>query len=493
MSTNGIGIAVGQYCPVSLTNKLGNWLAPIILLVVDYGAILLALLSTLFCRGILMTAFFPMLGPLVLPSNYIFYVIPMIYIGLILYEHLYTKRLPFWQCVEKLFKIALFATLITATLIYFTGESKDTSRLFIIFSGFFCFVYLTVARFLAKRLLVKAGLWRKPVIIIGAGKTAGLLAQAFEKEPSMGYKIVGLIDDELEERPLLQKYPHIGVFANAEKAIRDSEIKNVIIAVPSLEREELLKLVYRIQPYVRNLTIVPDLFGLPLSNMTVSTLFSEKTVLLNVHNNLARRRNRVFKRTFDLLVGAPILLTILPILVVLGILIKLDSPGPVFHVAKRLGKNGQDFLCYKFRTMHVNGDEILNKHLNENPEARMEWEKFAKLREYDPRVTTTGKWLRKLSLDELPQIINVLKGEMSLVGPRPYLPREKEKMGYFLSTILQTVPGITGLWQVSGRNAIDFEGRLHLDEWYVHNWSLWQDIVLLIKTVEVVLLRKGAY
>ena len=492
MPTNGTGIAVERYRPVSLTNKLGNWLAPVILLVVDYGAIFLALLSTIFCRGILMTAFFPMLGPLFLPSNYIHYIIPAIYIGLIVYERLYSKRLPFWQCVEKLFKIALFATLITATLIYFTGESKDTSRLFIIFSGFFCFTYLTVARFLTKRLLVKAGLWQKPVIIIGAGKTAGLLAQAFEKEPSMGYKIVGLIDDELEERPLLRKYPLIGTFVNAEKTIQDSGIKDVIIAVPSLEREDLLKLVYRIQPYVRNLTIVPDLFGLPLSNMTVDTLFSEKTVLLNVHNNLARRRNRFLKRVFDLLAGIPVFISILPILVVLSILVKLDSTGPVFHIAKRLGKNEQDFWCYKFRTMYVNGEEILKTYLSENARARIEWEKFAKLKD-DPRVTPVGRWMRKISLDELPQIVNVLKGEMSLVGPRPYLPREREKMGYFLYTILQTVPGITGLWQVSGRNEIDFAGRLRLDEWYIHNWSLWQDIVLLFKTVDVLFRRKGAY
>lgn len=492
MSTSGTSIAVERYRPVSLINKLGSWLAPMILLAVDYGAIFLALLSTIFCRGILMTAFFPMLSPLVLPSNYIHYIIPVVYIGLILYERLYTKRLPFWQCAEKLFKIALFATLITATLIYFTGESKETSRLFIMFSGFFCFVYLTVARFLVKRLLVKAGLWQKPLIIIGAGKTAGLLAQAFEKEPSMGYKIVGLIDDELEERPLLRKYPHIGAFANAEKVIRESEIKDVIIAVPSLEREELLKLVYRVQPYVRNLTIVPDLFGLPLSNMTVNTLFSEKTVLLNVHNNLARRRNRLLKKMFDLLIGVPILLIILPVLMVLGILVKVDSPGPVFHIARRMGKNGKEFLCYKFRTMYVNGDGILKMYLGKNAKAKIEWEKFAKLKD-DPRVTPVGKWMRKFSLDELPQIVNVLTGEMSLVGPRPYLPREKEKMGYFHYTILQTVPGITGLWQVSGRNEIDFEGRLRLDEWYVHNWSLWQDIVLLFKTVEVVLKRKGAY
>lgn len=143
--------------------------------------------------------------------------------------------------------------------------------------------------------------------------------------------------------------------------------------------------------------------------------------------------------------------------------------------------------------MYENADEILQKFLSENPEYKEEWETYAKLRRKDPRVTHVGKWLRKYSLDELPQLINVIKGEMSLVGPRPYLPREREKIGSYLSVICMTVPGMTGLWQVSGRNEVAFEGRLQMDAWYVRNWSLWQDIILLLKTVKVVLGRNGAY
>ena len=138
-------------------------------------------------------------------------------------------------------------------------------------------------------------------------------------------------------------------------------------------------------------------------------------------------------------------------------------------------------------------DEILENFFQENPQHKEEWEQFAKLRTIDPRVTRVGKFLRSYSLDELPQIMNVLRGNMGLVGPRPYLPREKEKIGHYMHVICMTVPGVTGLWQVSGRNEISFEGRLKLDSWYVRNWSLWQDIVLLFKTIGVVLKRKGAY
>ena len=141
----------------------------------------------------------------------------------------------------------------------------------------------------------------------------------------------------------------------------------------------------------------------------------------------------------------------------------------------------------------MNNEQILKKHLEANPEAKRQWAKYAKLRDNDPRITHIGRLLRKFSLDELPQIFNVLKGEMSLAGPRPYLPREIEKLHNHADSILLARPGITGLWQVSGRNEIDFEGRLQLDSWYVRNWSLWLDITLLIRTVGVVFSRRGAY
>lgn len=156
-------------------------------------------------------------------------------------------------------------------------------------------------------------------------------------------------------------------------------------------------------------------------------------------------------------------------------------------------RRSQTAKCYKFRSMYMNADRILLDFLGKHPEAEQEWKEFQKLRGDDPRVTKVGKFIRKYSLDELPQIFNVIKGDMSLVGPRPYLPREKRKIGNYLPIICMTTPGITGLWQVSGRNDIKFNGRLQLDSWYVRNWSLWQDIVLLFKTIGVVFGRKGAY
>ena len=215
-------------------------------------------------------------------------------------------------------------------------------------------------------------------------------------------------------------------------------------------------------------------------------------ILLVIKNNLAKKTNRRIKRLFDLLVGLIICILILPILIIVSIAIKLDSKGPVFFNAKRIGKNGKLFKCYKFRSMHQNADELLKQYLNKNPEQRVEWNKFQKLKGNDIRVTKVGQFIRKYSLDELPQIFNVLKGDMSLVGPRPYLPREQELMKSFYNIIITTVPGITGYWQVSGRSDVTFKGRLKMDNWYVRNWSIWIDIVLLIKTIKVVFGGKGA-
>jgi undecaprenyl-phosphate galactose phosphotransferase len=210
------------------------------------------------------------------------------------------------------------------------------------------------------------------------------------------------------------------------------------------------------------------------------------------YNNLLIHRNRLLKRTLDLCCSLLFLGITIPVMALIAILIKFDSPGPVIHSGKRLGKDGRMFKCYKFRTMDVREHEILKEYLTSHPEAAKEWQQYAKLRTFDPRVTKAGKWLRKFSLDELPQIVNVLLGEMSLVGPRPYLPSERERMSFYEKIILDSVPGITGLWQVRGRNDITFEERLSLESWYVRNWSIWLDIMLLFKTIEAVIGRRGA-
>lgn len=199
------------------------------------------------------------------------------------------------------------------------------------------------------------------------------------------------------------------------------------------------------------------------------------------------------KRAVDLVLG----ILVAPFAVLLGsiaaVAIRLDSPGPILYADERLGKDRRVFRCYKFRTMYVDSDQILGRYLESNPAARQEWERFQKLRGNDPRVTTVGGILRRLSLDELPQLVNVLRGDMSLVGPRPYLPREAALMAGYTDVILATRPGLTGLWQVAGRSDVPFSGRLRLDSWYSVNQRFWLDFTLILATIQPVLTGRGAF
>ena len=218
---------------------------------------------------------------------------------------------------------------------------------------------------------------------------------------------------------------------------------------------------------------------------------------MDVRHNLLDPWGRGFKRTLDLIGALFGGLLISPLLIALALLIKLDSPGPVFFRHERLGNGGKHFRCLKFRTMHPDAEQLLVQYLKENPHLRVEWERDMKLHD-DPRVTRFGRLLRKTSLDELPQLWNVVRGEMSLVGPRPPWDeqitsyREAYRYGDAYDLFKRVKPGMTGFWQVSGRNETDWETHVTMDAHYVHNWSIWLDLVILARTVPSVLFSRGA-
>ncbi len=214
----------------------------------------------------------------------------------------------------------------------------------------------------------------------------------------------------------------------------------------------------------------------------------------SVFSSSNSQSNMGVKRVFDLLAGCILLILLCPVTVACAVLIILDSGGPVIFTHRRLGQHGKIFNCYKLRTMVVNAEDILKKMMDDDPELRKEWKCGFKLRK-DPRITRVGHLLRRTSLDELPQLLNVIKGEMSLVGPRPrpvYELDASENTELF-AVGLRTKPGITGLWQISGRSELGFKERLSSDAWYVHHCSIWLDCKILLKTAGVVLSKKGAY
>jgi Undecaprenyl-phosphate galactose phosphotransferase WbaP len=264
-----------------------------------------------------------------------------------------------------------------------------------------------------------------------------------------------------------------------------------VIAMPHLPREDLLHVLSCCEGHVQSIRLVPDMFG--LATVGVETEDLDGLLLLHMRWNLAKPWNLALKRAFDVTVATATGIVLAPLLILTAVAIRFDSSGSALFIQDRLGHGGRRFRCVKFRTMYVDNERRLHEHLEQDSQARTEWGHFAKLKSADPRVTRVGRLLRRLSLDELPQLVNVIQGDMCLVGPRPYLPSETQRMGDFAETVLKAPPGITGLWQVSGRNELTFSQRLRLDEYYVRNWSLWMDIIVLVKTIGAVMRRKGAY
>lgn len=398
---------------------------------------------------------------------------------------------PFWRTMRQSFWDVFYATVCLTVFMYLGHISHSVSRFFILSVGLFSFLFITVGRYICKKMMTYSCYFQMPVIFVGAGEMAEKLADIFSNDVGFGYYVVGFIDANPSSKKIVSQYRILGNFDNAERIIRMLGVQHVIVAMSDINQDEQVSIVDRIQPYVKSVSFIPSLTNIP-GQLNITSLSDSGYVSIKVQNNLMHLKNIVVKRIFDILFSLLGMIIVIPICVALAIYIYIDDPGPIFYSKPRIGKGNKEFICYKFRSMYVNGDEILKKYLEENPAARAEWDEFAKLKD-DPRVTPAGKFMRKTSLDELPQIFNVILGNMSLVGPRPYLPREREAMGDYLSIISMTQPGITGLWQISGRSEISFARRLQMDSWYVHNWSVWMDFAYLLKTVVVVLKRKGAY
>jgi len=405
---------------------------------------------------------------------------------------LYTRRSLFWDEVQQVVRACTLAALLAVALTFTARPVEELSRIVVAGTWLTTLFVVPFLRFNAKRALVAAGLWSKRVLILGAGETGGRVLEHIRLNRSLGYEPVALVDDDPRKIGGVQAgLPIRGPLSSVTELIAELGIKDVVVAMPRLSRERLLHVISTCEGHVESIRVVPDMFGLATAGVATEDL--DGMLLLNMRWNLAKPWNMALKRSFDLIVGTLALILFAPLLLLVALAIRLDSPGPILFVQQRLGYRWQRFRCIKFRTMYTDNERRLREYLVQHPEARTEWERYAKLRSFDPRVTRTGRLLRRFSLDELPQLFNVLSGNMSLVGPRPYLLAEVPRMGDFTETILKAQPGLTGLWQVSRRNELTFDERLRLDEYYVRNWSLWLDAVVLVKTVDAVLRWRGAY
>jgi len=469
-------------------DKYTNYFLSALLFVIDYLSIVLAEQSAFVLRKWIVSD-----GGILHISWLNFWVVfPLLYLLFLNIEQLYNRRMQFWQVIEKIFQASLYAVVAIVIVLYIGQIAASTSRMFIFLLWLFSFIYLTVFRYLTKKFLEKVQLLRIPVLIIGAGKTAELLVKGIINDAGMGYKIIGLLEDNCVRNGILKRFPVLGKFADVEAVILKTGVQHVFIAAPGLEQEKLTRLIYKVQPLVKNIGIIPNLVGIPMGGIEVESLFNEKLMLLRLKNNLARSWNRYLKTIFDFALTLVGTVAISPILIFIAIWIYKDSPGPVIFKHTRIGKNGKKFPCYKFRSMCIDAKEKLAELLENDPVAKAEWERDFKLKN-DPRITKSGAFLRRTSLDELPQIFNVLRGDMSLVGPRPVIEEELERYGEYVNDYLMVKPGITGMWQINGRNDTSYAERVCMDSWYVRNWSIWIDNLILWRTLKSVIRCKGAY
>jgi Undecaprenyl-phosphate galactose phosphotransferase WbaP len=350
---------------------------------------------------------------------------------------------------------------------------------------------LPIMRAIARKVLRLFSVWDRSAVIFGAGENAHQAALAFRSEPSIGYALKSFVIPSGQQTFLTDFAEHKTWPIKAEdfEWLRQHQCVVALEASQSELRDQLLRQLS--QHNIKRVSVIPAMRGVPLFGLDTTQFFSHEVLMIHVRNQLSKPVLRAMKRVFDV-VGASLLLLVLsPLFAYLAYKISRDG-GSAFFGHERVGQNGKKFKCYKFRSMVVKAQEVLKELLARDEQARTEWDKNFKLKN-DPRINPIGHFLRRSSLDELPQLWNVLMGDMSLVGPRPVVQAELERYGDDVVYYLMAKPGMTGLWQVSGRNDVDYDTRVYFDAWYVKNWSLWTDIAILFKTISVVTGRNGAY
>jgi Undecaprenyl-phosphate galactose phosphotransferase WbaP len=350
-----------------------------------------------------------------------------------------------------------------------------------------------LARAGARSLFARRLWWGVPILIFGAGRAAHLVIGALKSQPGLGLKPLACLDDgEHLQRADCAGIEIAGGLADAPAIGRAYRIRHALVAMPSLSAKQLIEVLERRAAAFPHVIIVPDLLG--MASLWVTARDLGGVLGLELRQNLLVPLNRRLKRGLDLALCAVLGLVAAPLVALAALLIKRVNPGPAFYAQDREGEGGSTIRVHKLRTMYLNADALLREHLEHNPAAREEWRRHFKLKN-DPRVLpVVGHLLRRTSLDELPQLWNVLRGEMSLVGPRPFPFYHLDQFdGDFRRLRGQVPPGLTGLWQVEARSDGDLAVQEKLDTYYIRNWSLWLDAYILARTVRAVLARSGAY
>jgi len=406
-----------------------------------------------------------------------------IYLILYAYQRLLTKRMVMSMEFVYLQK-ANFLALILITLILFASKSSEHYSRTIVLVFFLLNLFLPIWVYLLKRHFMQYDIFRENILAIYDTKGEEDINNWFIKDNSFGFNITKkIMITDIHDTKTQKKI---------QEAIDTHTYYAVIISLADIDTDKTFSAANYILHHVSRIYVLPKISKLPLINSEFFNSINHKGMALYIKNKLLHSGETTIKTIFDKIMSIFLCIFFSPVLIVLFIIVYLSSNGKPIYKQRRIGKDGKTFNIYKFRTMRIDADTVLEEILENNPNLKIQWEQEFKLKD-DPRITKIGRFLRRTSLDELPQIFNVFQGKMSLVGPRPIIKDEIEKYGEYFNYFKAVKPGMTGLWQVSGRNDISYEERVRLDVWYVRNWSMELDIIILVKTAAMTLLRKGSY
>lgn len=416
------------------------------------------------------------------------WIIPL-YISILIFQGLYHKHRPFWQETRILVNAIALSALFVYSIISLGKIDIYISRILFVLHPLILLGMLPLARRFMKALLYKLGYWRKEVIEIQVDTTHSL-KDSFSRNRFIGYHITQSIEVSIKNEDIT------AIVERVKEATKKYRTETILVVVKDFASAKIAELVERLYFVSSHILVVPELMDLDVMNADVYHLMYENLFVFDIDKGLNNPLNKFLKRTMDIVLSLLGIVITSPILLFETLLIYFKDGLPIFYNHERYGRDGQIFVFHKFRSMRNEkypdeNYDIVKTYVADNPEKREMWEKYQKLENdpNDPRILKgVGNLIRKTSIDELAQLFNVLKGDMSIVGPRPFMPRERELIGDYFERVLAAKPGITDLWTVSGRDALSFEQRLKMSTWYIQNWSIWLDIVIIAKTVQQVIL-----
>lgn len=390
---------------------------------------------------------------------------------------------------------ACTAGIMMVIVIIFLDTTLTVARGWLLLAWLFSLSFVGFGRLFFRRWVYFArrrGHFMTPTYIVGANQEGIAIAEHLMSAPQFGLNVIGFLDDthRMGEAVMPDVIVH-GSTLEAENLCRKFGVERLIVATSGIDRKNLQDMFKRfVNVDDVSVWLSSGMYEMLTTGVRVHDIGS--TAMIDVNRVRLNGFNIILKAAMDYVGAAVGILLLLPVFAVIVVLMKRFDPGPIIYRRRVLGVSGKHFDAFKFRTMIVNADEVLQEYLDNNEQAREEWAKYGKLKD-DPRVTWLGKFLRRTSLDELPQLFNVLKGQMSLVGPRMITPEEVQRYGQWNMNIHTVKPGITGLWQISGRSEVDYDERVRLDMHYIRNYSFWVDLQILFWTVPTVVFRNGAY